>query len=212
MIAADNSGVKRCVDPHAIARRELGDHSRACGPSARGPRTHDRRRRSRAASRACRASSTIGRSSARSARSSRVPCRNSSGPRARPRGARPARCRAVSGGMQRKPEEHDAAHVGERLGGMGARRHAAAERLAAGEPRQRPSSLLAASQTARDRAPRRPPPYRAAPCPPPCTETPSAASRSSASRARPRSRHERMTHASARAVREHVQRHARRAA
>ena len=131
-------------------------------------------------SRARPSSATTGRSSARSASSSRSPCTNSSGP---------GRVREVLGALdarlvrrvQRKPEEHDAAQVGERLFRVRARvirppndlppanRGGRARRAAAVH-----AARTAASATAGDPG---------APCRPPCTETPSAGSRSRAASA-----------------------------
>ena len=148
----------------------------------RARRTRDRRPRSRAASRAAELLDD-GRSSARSARSSRVPCRNSSGPIAARRGARRARSRASSADAAETRGTRCRA-TGKRCGRMRARRHPAAERLAAREQRQpvrmRRRRAATASRTARlgDLGP-----IRRAACPPPCTETPSAASRSLARRA-----------------------------
>ena len=72
----------------------------------------------------------------RSASSSRVPCRNSIGTRTSARCAR-ALVRGLPARMQRKAEEGEPAHAGQRRGRLRLRSHAAAERFAAGDQRRR---------------------------------------------------------------------------
>ena len=83
--------------------------------------------------------STTGSQQRRGRRARRAcPAGTASAPRRR-RGARRAR-RRLAGGVQREAEEHQAAHAGQRRRRLRLRGHPAAERLAAGEQRQRRAS------------------------------------------------------------------------